>query len=389
MGVVLVNVVEFNFKEKEKDSMLVKFGRIEKPCKILVEHDKSNPNFARCIAEPFERVMGHSIGNALRRILLSSLETPGIISLRIEGVPHEFMGAEGITEDITDIVLNLKHALLRSLPHEGGDYDRESRILTSNIEVTQSELDKCGGSRSVTLKEIIPQDVFEVVNPDLHIFTITKPTNRQIDVRVGYGRGYVTSERHQIPSKMVDEIVIDTAFSPVRLVNYFVENTRVGQDTDYDRLVLEVTTDGRLSPTEALSFASQIAMKNFEVFRDVEVEEVLVFDQVAREAREDNNELLDKLLLRIDEIELSVRSTNCLASANIETIAELVLIPEKKMLEFRNFGKKSLNEIKAKLSEMNLALGMDLSPFGMTFENVKEKVRGLQEERRALKEKKK
>jgi DNA-directed RNA polymerase subunit alpha len=369
--------------------MQVKFGRIEKPAKIRIEQDEENANFARFIAEPFERVMGHSLGNALRRILLSSLETPGIISVRIEDVPHEFMAMDGIIEDMTNIVLNLKGALLRAIPQEGGEYNRESRILTTNIEVSQNDLDKSGGQKKITLGDLVPEDVFEVVNPKHHIFTVTKPMNRQVDLRIGYGRGYVPSERHTVSNKMKDEIAIDTAFSPVRLVNYFVENTRVGQHTDYDRLVLEVTTDGRLTPQEALVFASQIAIKNFEVFQEVNAEDLLVFDQVSRDVQEDDNEFLDKLLLRIDDIELSVRSTNCLTSANIETIAELVLIPEKKMLEFRNFGKKSLNEIKAKLSEMNLGLGMDLAAFGITLENVKEKSKELAEERRTQKEKKK
>ncbi|HXF28483.1 MAG TPA: DNA-directed RNA polymerase subunit alpha [Chlamydiales bacterium] len=366
--------------------MPVMFGRIEKPRKISIDDTSKTLLFARFVAEPLERIMGHSIGNALRRILLSSLETPGIMSVRIEGVSHEFMPIEGVIEDMTNIILNIKGGLLRCLPAEEGQYNREPRIITATVEVTQSQLDKNNGQVKITIGDVIQDAIFEVVNPKHHLFTVTKPMSRQIDFRVGYGRGYVPSERHQIPNKMVNEIVIDTAFSPVRLVNYYVENTRVGQDTDYDRLVLEVTTDGRLSPEEALSFASQIAMKNFEVFQNLSAPELL-FDQTSREMRNDDDELLEKLLLRIDEIELSVRSTNCLQSANIDTIAELVLIPEKKMLDFRNFGKKSLNEIKAKLSEMNLFLGMDLSHFGMTFENVKDKVKEHHDERRGSGEK--
>lgn len=367
--------------------MLVKFGRIEKPRKIMVEESSVGPTFARFIAEPFERVIGHSIGNALRRILLSSLETPGIISIRLAGVPHEFMAIDGIVEDMTTIVLNFKGALLRCVPTEEENYSRDPRIVTSEIHVTQSDLDKNDGSVEVTLSDVVTDPIFEVVNPDLHLFTITKPMKQQVDLRIGYGRGYVPSERHNIHSKMVDEVVLDTIFSPVRLVNYYVENTRVGQDTDYDRLVIEVTTDGRLTPVEALSFAQQIAAKNLEVFGQINHNE-LIFDQVSRDNRSDDDELLDKLLLRIDEIELSVRSTNCLASANIDTIAELVCIPEKRMLEFRNFGKKSLNEIKAKLSEMGLGLGMDLSFFGVNADNAKDRVKELADEKRSPKEKK-
>jgi len=364
--------------------MSVKFGRIEKPRKIQVDDTNKSNTFARFVAEPLERVVGHSIGNALRRILLSSLETPGVVSVRFEGVSHEFMAVDGIIEDMTNIVLNLKGALLRLLPTDSSDYSREMRILTTVLEITQSQLDKAEGQVKVTLGDIVEEGLFEVVNPKHHLFTVTKPMKRQIDLRVGYGRGYVVADRHMIQNRMTNEIVIDTAYSPVRLVNYFVENTRVGQDTDYDRLVLEVTTDGRLTPEEALSFAAQIAMKNFEVFQYSEAPE-LSFDQTTRQSQTDDQELYEKLLLRIDEIELSVRSTNCLQSANIDTIAELVLIPERKMLDFRNFGKKSLNEIKAKLSEMNLFLGMELSRFGITPENVKEKIKDLQDERNSAK----
>lgn len=368
--------------------MLVKFGKMEKPKKILLDEESATPTFGRFIAEPFERVFGHSIGNALRRVLLSSLESPGIISVRIEDVPHEFMAVEGISEDMTNIVLNLKGAKLRLIPSEETNTTREMRILSTMLDISQSDLDKQNGSVDVLLKDVIKEGLFEVVNPNLKLFTVTKPMKRQIDIRIGFGRGYVSSERHVIPNKMMDEIVMDTAFSPVTLVNYFVENTRVGQDTDFDRLVLEIQTDGRLTPVEALCFASQVIVNNLEAFENVKADE-LTFESPSRENLSDDDELLDKLALRIDEIELSVRSTNCLASANIDTIAELVCIPEKKMLEFRNFGKKSLNEIKAKLTDMGLGLGMDLSSFGINYDNVKDKMKELLDQRKAKKEKKK
>ncbi len=361
--------------------MQVKFGRIERPRKIVVDESTMTSVFTRFIAEPFERVVGHSIGNALRRILLSSLEAPGIISIRIEGIPHEFMAFDGIAEDVTEIILNLKNAKLRCLPSEESGVEREARILSTVVEITQDMIDKAGGQFDVKLQDLITSSNFEIVNPDLHIFSVTKPFKRQVDVRVGFGRGYVPSERHVIPSKMVDEILLDTAFSPVVLVNYYVENTRVGQDTDFDRLVLEVTTDGRLTPIEALSFAAQVALHNFEVFTTVKAP-VLTFATDAANGKSAEDELIDKLCLRIDEIELSVRSTNCLASANIDTIAELVCIPERKMLDFRNFGKKSLNEIKAKLQEMGLELGMDLSALGISVDNVRERVSQLSEDRK-------
>ncbi|KAF3361541.1 DNA-directed RNA polymerase subunit alpha [Chlamydiales bacterium STE3] len=361
--------------------MSVKYGKFEMPQKILVESEAPEQNFGRFIAEPFERGFGHTIGNSLRRMMLSSLEAPAIISVRFEGVPHEYMAIEGIVEDMTNIILNFKGALLRKLPQDDDPYSRESRILTNLIEITQSDLDKNDGQYQVKLKDVISDSNFEIVNPDLYIFTATKPMKRQIDLRVAIGRGYVPSERHDIRDKTSDEILVDAAFSPVRLVNYYVENTRVGQDTDFDRLIVEVNTDGRVTAAEALSFAAQIGQKHFEVFNRIK-SIGLSFDEGQGLGDGDQDELMEKLVLRIDEIELSVRSTNCLSGANIETIAELVSIPERKMLEFRNFGKKSLNEIKAKLTDMNLSLGMDLSRFGITPDNVKDKVRHLLEEKK-------
>ncbi|MGK5595201.1 MAG: DNA-directed RNA polymerase subunit alpha [Parachlamydiaceae bacterium] len=361
--------------------MSVKYGKFEMPQKILVESEAPEQNFGRFIAEPFERGFGHTIGNSLRRMMLSSLEAPAIISVRFEGVPHEYMAVDGIVEDMTNIILNLKGALLRKLPQDDDPYSRESRILTHVLEITQSDLDKGNGQYPVKLKDVINDSNFEVVNPELHLFTATKPMKRQIDLRVAIGRGYVPSERHDVRDKTSDEILIDAAFSPVRLVNYFVENTRVGQDTDFDRLIVEVNTDGRVTASEALSFAAQIGQKHFEVFNKIK-SIGLSFDEGQGLGDGDQDELMEKLILRIDEIELSVRSTNCLSGANIETIAELVSIPERKMLEFRNFGKKSLNEIKAKLTDMGLSLGMDLSHFNITPDNVKEKVRHLLEEKK-------
>lgn len=344
--------------------MAVKYGTIEMPSKIVIDEESATPYFARFFAEPFEKGCGHTIGNSLRRMMLSSLEAPAIISVCIEGVPHEYMAVEGIVEDMTNIILNFKGALLRRLPTEDTLSVRDERIITMVLEVGQEDLDKGGGNYNVTLKDIFEDSRFEVINPDLHLFTVTRPMTRQIDLRVAIGRGYVPSERHQISDASVGEIFLDACFSPVRLVNYVVENTRVGQDTDFDRLIIEVDTDGRLTPTEALGFAAQIGSKHFEVFNKLQTH-ILCFDQVGPDNDASHDEMMDKLSQRIDEIELSVRSTNCLREANIETLAELVSTPEKRMLEFRNFGKKSLNEIKNKLTDMNLYLGMDLGKYGI------------------------
>lgn len=366
--------------------MSVKYGKFEMPHKITVDEETATPTYARFIAEPFERGFGHTIGNSMRRMMLSSLEAPAIISIRLEGVPHEYMAIEGIVEDMTNIVLNVKGALLRKLPMDDVPSSREPRILTTVLDITQDDLDQNKGQYAVTLADVVKDGTFEIVNPDLHLFTVTKPMRRQVDLRVALGRGYIPSERHMVRDKTTDEILVDAAFSPVRLVNYFVENTRVGQDTDFDRLVIEVTTDGRVTPVEALCFASQISLKHFEVFNSIK-SHALSFDEGMGEGDTDQDEMMEKLALRIDEIELSVRSTNCLSGANIETIAELVSIPERKMLEFRNFGKKSLNEIKAKLTEMGLHLGMDLSRYGITPDNVKDKIRHFYDEKKGRKEK--
>lgn len=365
--------------------MTVKYGKFELPGKIKVDESARRLHFCRFIAEPFERGFGHTVGNVLRRILLTSMEAPAIISIRIEGVPHEYMAIEGIIEDMTHIVLNFKSALLRKLPTEEENVSREPRVISKTLDITGAMLDKSGGHYVVTLKDIIGDSDFDLVNPEHPLFTVTKPMVKKVDVKIGFGRGYVPSERHVMKDKVVDEIIVDTAFSPVRLVNYYVENTRVGQDTDFDRLILEVTTDGRISPEEALSFATQIGIFHLQVFEQLK-KHAITFDTDEVESNTDRDTLLSKLALKINEIELSVRSTNCLSGANIETIGELVIMPESEMLKFRNFGKKSLNEIKAKLEEMGLSLGMDLSRFGITRDNVKQLIIDYLAEKGASKE---
>jgi DNA-directed RNA polymerase subunit alpha len=365
--------------------MTVKYGKFELPGKIKVDESARRQHFCRFIAEPFEKGFGHTVGNVLRRILLTSMEAPAIISIRIEGVPHEYMAIEGIIEDMTHIVLNFKSALLRKLPTEEENVSREPRVISKTLDVTGAMLDKSGGHYVVTLKDIIGDSDFDLVNPEHALFTVTKPMVKKVDVKIGFGRGYVPSERHIMKDKVVDEIIVDTAFSPVRLVNYYVENTRVGQDTDFDRLILEVTTDGRITPEEALSFATQIGIFHLQVFEQLK-KHAITFDSDEVEINTDRDTLLSKLALKINEIELSVRSTNCLSGANIETIGELVIMPESEMLKFRNFGKKSLNEIKAKLEEMGLSLGMDLTRFGINRDNVKQLIIDYLAEKGASKE---
>lgn len=350
--------------------MAVLYDKFEMPEKISVE--EATDNFAKFVTEPFEKGFGHTIGNALRRMLLTSIEAPAIISVFFDGVPHEYMAVEGVLQDMTTIILNIKNIRLRRIPlEENNDNVNHYHKLTKNLDITQKDLDDNNGQYVVRVSDLINTDLFEIVNPDLEIMTLTRPMKKKIVFRVGYGRGYVSSERHVIDDKVNGEIIIDSAFSPVKLVNYFVENTRVGQDTDYDKLIIEISTDGRITPKEALSFSAQIGIKHLEAFLNLETYS-LTFQEESAEEDSDRDEILQKLSLRINEIELSVRSTNCLNSALIQTIGELVVNHESEMLKYRNFGKKSLNEIKDKLHEMGLSLGMDLSRYGINKDNIKD-----------------
>lgn len=360
--------------------MSVKYGKFEMPEKIKVDEATQSPIFSRFIIEPFERGFGHTVGSALRRIMLASLEAPAIIAVRIEGVPHEYMAIDGVVQDMTHIVLNLKGTLLRRLTSGDEPNPREIRLVSTVLDITDEMLEKGKGAYRVTLRDLMKHSDYEMVNPDHPIFTVTKPMTKRIDLRVATGRGYVPSERQTQFERQVDEIILDAAFSPVRLVNYYVENTRVGQDTDFDRLVIEVTTDGRVAPVEALAFAAQIGILHFHVFDQVKTHSIL-FDRGEMQTNRDRDEILQKLALKIDEIELSVRSTNCLAAANINTIGELVVMPESEMLRFRNFGKKSLTEIKEKLKELELSLGMDLTKYGINRENIRQIVQTYMQEK--------
>lgn len=356
--------------------MAVLFGKFEMPEKITV--DENGHTSASFVAEPFERGLGHTIGNALRRIMLNSLEAPAINSICIEGVPHEYMAVEGIVEDMINIVLNFKGTLLRKLHTDENSYSSRSHTISKILNITEDDLKETGQYR-VTVKDLMDDGYFEVVNPDHHLFTITAPMTRRVDIKISIGRGYLPAERHEVENKVMGEISIDSIFSPVTLVRYHVENTRVGQDTEYDRLILDIKTDGRITPKEALTFAAQICIKHFDVFKQVEAY-MIKFEEISEEKDTDRDEMLRKLSLRINEIELSVRSTNCLSSANIQTIGELVVKPEPEMLRYRNFGKKSLNEIKDKLYEMGLSLGMDLSRYGITQDNVLDVLKDYEEE---------
>lgn len=349
--------------------MTVLYGKFEIPEEIEVKDDKANPYFAKFVVSPFEPGYGHTVGSAMRRMMLTSIESPAVIGVRIEGVSHEYTAIDGVIEDMTNIVLNFKNARLRKLSTR--EDNSRTWMLSSILEINQEAIDAAGGSVKVKLGDLLQEDAFEIINPEQHLFTVTKAMKRRVDLRVGIGRGYVATERLEVNDKLADEILVDACYSPVRLVNYFVENTRVGKDTDFDRLVIEVTTDGRITPREAISHAAEIGIKHFEVFRKLEEQE-LGFEETEISLTNDRDDVMNKLVQRICDIEFSVRASNCLAGAEIEFISELVVKPESELLKFRNFGKKSLSEIKSKLTEMGFHLGMDLSSFGIDKDNVRE-----------------
>lgn len=363
--------------------MSVLYSSFELPSEIHQDPATASDTFGKFVAEPFERGFGHTVGNSLRRVLLSSIEAPAAMSFWMEGVSHEFSSVEGIIEDMVHIILNVKGSLFRRVSPQSSASKKPTRI-EGEFEVTQADLDKSGGNVEITLGTLFQDGNFEIVNPDHYLFTVTAPMKKKVSMRVMISRGYVPSELHELDEKHPDEILVDSIFSPVKQVNYSVESTRVGKDTDYDRLVLEITTDGRMKPAEALALTSQIAAKQYEPFASVKDLE-LTFEEDDQEEISDKGEVMHKLSLKINDIEFSVRASNCLAGAEIDTLAELVIKPEAELLKFRNFGKKSLGEIKQKLSEMGLHLGMELSPYGITRENIREVIQSYIEERASVK----
>lgn len=310
------------------------------PKSLHKEESATNPNFAVFTAEPFESGYGHTIGNSLRRVLLSSLEGAAIISVRITGAAHEFQTLPNVVEDVTDIVLNLKK--IKFLAH-----DHEVRTLSINV-------NKDGPVTAADIQEVTG---VEVLNKDQHICTLDKKGKFEMEMDVRVGRGFATGDENKRPDTPIGVIPIDSIFSPVTKVKYTVENTRVGQRTDYDKLILEITTDGRVSPESALQQASAILRKHLDPFVDYN-DNLIEIDQTTQETSQENLKLKKLLNMSVNEIELSVRAANCLNNANITTVGQLAMKTEAEMLKYRNFGKKSLNEIKEKLQGLGLTLGM-------------------------------
>ncbi len=319
-----------------------RLGKFELPNRLVKVEDSATDTFAVFQVEPFERGYGHTLGNSMRRVLLSSIEGAAISSIKIEGVQHEFQSIEGIVEDVTDIVLNLKEILLVS-------ESREPATLL--IDVNREGV--------VTAGDIQENNNFKVINPEQVICTIDKKQRFLAELEVRVGRGYCAGEENKKEEQAIGVIPIDSLFSPVRLVKYSVENTRVGQEMDYDKLILEITTDGRITPDDALKQSAAILKHHLDVFDEVSQEEV-EFESESKEISEEQNRLRKLLNMSVNEIELSVRAANCLNNANITTVGELAMKSEQEMLKYRNFGKKSLNEIKDKLEQLGLSLGMKI-----------------------------
>ena len=325
--------------------MPIKLAPFEIPDRLVKNEDTATNNYAQFIAEPFEAGYGHTIGNSLRRVLLGSLEGASITSVRIAGAQHEFTSLPGVVEDVTEIILNLKQIRFKHFE------DKDPATLSISV-------DKAG---PVTAADIQAISQYEIVNPDQHILTLDRDTKFNLEMEVRVGRGFHTSEDNKHPDMPIGVIPIDSIFSPVRRVKYSVENTRVGQRTDYDKLILEIWTDGRLEPHEALLRASAILRHHLNVFVNYD-DNAIHIDERPEAHTEQDSELKKLLNMSVNEIELSVRAANCLNNANITTVGQLAMKSEAEMLKYRNFGKKSLNEIKDKLTELGLGLGMPIDP---------------------------
>ncbi len=319
-------------------------GRFELPNRLIKNEDTATETYAQFIAEPFERGYGHTLGNSLRRVLLGSLEGASITSVRIAGAQHEFSSLPGVVEDVTDIVLNLKKVKFLH-------FDKEPRVL--KIQVDRDGI--------VTAGDIIEDNIYQVVNPEQHICTLDRKVKFDCEFEVQVGRGFRTGDENKRKDQAIGVIAIDSIFSPVTRVKYAVDTTRVGQMTDYDKLVLDIWTDGRISPQDALLHASSILRHHLDVFVNYD-DNAINFDAAPAEATEENAALKKLLGMSVNEIELSVRAANCLNNANITTVGQLATKTEGDMLKYRNFGKKSLNEIKDKLVELGLSLGMSIDP---------------------------
>jgi DNA-directed RNA polymerase subunit alpha len=313
-----------------------------RPRRMDVDEATHTPFYGKFVCEPLERGYGITLGNALRRVLLSSLQGAAITSVRIEGVLHEFSTIPGVKEDVTDLILNLKKVRVKL-------YSPHSKIM--RLEAVGDGEAKAG--------DIITDDTIEIVNPDQTIATLSKDGRLSMSMKVEWGKGYVPAETNKREDDVIGTLALDSVFSPIRKVSYNITNARVGRRTDYDKLTIEIWTNGTVYPEDALAYAAKILREQFLVFLNFEEEEKFLADDKPLQPPEIN----DNLFRSVSELELSVRSANCLKNADIKYIGELVQRTESEMLKTKNFGRKSLNEIKEILADMDLHLGMVIPNF--------------------------
>ena len=323
----------------------------QRPKRLEFERDTLNERFGRFYAQPFERGFGTTIGNAMRRVLLSSIEGAAFSAVKIDGVLHEFSPIPGAMEDTTDLILNLKRVPLKM--HV--DHPKTLMLRTSE-------------PGEVRAKHITPDPDVDVLDPEAYIATLGAGSTLAVEIRVKPGRGYVSADKNFDEDLSIGWIPLDSVHSPVKKVNYFVDQARVGQATDYEKLTLEVWTNGAVSPRDAVGLAAKLMKDHLQIFINIEEEEEEeeTESSVVEVSDEEKGALYEKLGKSVDEMELSVRSYNCLKNANIRTIGELVQKTESEMLKTKNFGRKSLNEIKEILATMGLSLGMKLDDWPQT-----------------------
>lgn len=328
--------------------MRIRWRNLELPSRLVCHQDSKTGSYGLFEAEPFERGYGITVGNSLRRVLLSSIEGTAVTSVKIDGVKHEFSTIPGVVEDVADIMLNVKQLKVKLL----GNSPKTLRI----------DVAKKG---DVTAADITPESDVEIANPSMLIATLSKERSFKMEMEVRRGRGYVTAEENTSENSEIGMIPVDSIFSPVLRVKYRSENTRVGKMTDYDKLLIEIWTDGTVTPEHALVEASKILRKHLNPFVQyfdlgAEVQKDKSREEEQKKSEIEAQEMQDKLDKPITELDFSARASNCLKTEGIETVRDLVSITEEQMLEFKNFGKTSLKEVKKKLSDLGLDLGMDL-----------------------------
>jgi DNA-directed RNA polymerase subunit alpha len=314
------------------------------PERIDLDEQSYSNTFGRFVVQPLEKGFGVTIGNMFRRVLLSSLQGAAITAIRIEGIQHEFTTIPGILEDVTELVLNLKEVRLK--------------LLNKKIEKIMLPIKGPGELKAADIQKQTSE--IEILNPDLHLASLNEEAEFEMELRIGKGRGYVTADENKIIDQPIGLIPIDAIFSPIMNVKYFVENTRVGQRTDFEKLILEINTDGSITPDDALTFSGKILRDHIQLFINFDIEPE---EEETAEVDEEVLRIKKLLKMSVDELELSVRSHNCLKAANIKTIGDLVRRDEQEMLKFRNFGRKSLTELNKILEERNLHFGMNVDQY--------------------------